>query len=311
MNSVRNLEGRARIPVLTGCTACGKTAVLLRLREKHEMEVISADSRQVYRGLDIGTAKPTPHEQSILPHHLIDCVNPDEVFSAGTFVREALRLIPEVRRRNSVPVIAGGTALYLIALTGGLDPMPEQCRDLRDGFKVLEQENPGMLFRMLEELDPVTASVTGSGDVRRQVRALELYALTGILPSKLRKGGNPEIAESFRIIGITVPKEEHRRRINTRVEEMIELGLIGEVESLMQSGYGRDSILGRTIGYREVMDFLEGIEPSLESTVESISLNTWHLARRQKNMFGRLKGITWVENDHELIDKLLFGKGGS
>ncbi len=305
---MRNLDDR--IAILTGCTASGKTGVLLKLAEKYDIEVISADSRQVYRGLDIGTAKPDRKEQSILFHHLIDCIDPDETFSAGMFAEEADRLILEIKDRNSIPIIAGGTALYLMALTGCLDPMPEQCSGVRDGLKILEEEVPGVLCRMLKKLDPAIAEVTGNADHARQIRALELYALTGSLPSDLRKGGDPDRRKRFRIAGIEIPREEHRKRIRARTEEMIEKGLVDEVKFLLDAGWGRESILGRTIGYREVLDYLDGTITSLEETVDNISVNTWHLARRQKNMFGRLEGIVWVENNQYLIEDLLFGKGG-
>ncbi len=296
--------------VLTGSTASGKTGVLLKLKQKHDIEVVSADSRQIYRGLDIGTAKPSPEEQSVLIHHLTDIINPDETFSAGMFAREARRLISEIRNRDSIPVIAGGTALYLLALTGGLDPMPQKCSGVREGLGVLERENPGVLYRMLERLDPLTAAATGEGDIRRQVRALELFALTGSLPAVLRKGGDPKLRRMFRIVGISLPREEHRRRIRSRAADMIDQGLVDEVKSLVSSGWGRESVLGRTIGYREVLDFLDGTIASIENTIDAISASTWHLVRKQKNMFGRFEGIVWVEDKQDLIEELLLGEGG-
>ena len=208
-------------------------------------------------------------------------------------------------------MVAGGTALYLIALAGGLDPMPDRCDGVREGFKTIEEEMPGTLHRILEKLDPATAGVTGNGDVRRLVRALELYILTGELPSTLRKGGDPDLRKKFRIVGISVPRDEHRSRIRMRAENMIEMGLIEEVQSLLGKGWGRESVLGRTIGYKEVLDFLDGIVTSVEGIVEAVSANTWQLVRRQKNMFKRLEGIIWVENNPDLIEKLLFAEGGS
>lgn len=284
--------------------------MLLRLKQKHDIEVVSADSRQVYRGLDIGTAKPSFEEQSLLAHHLIDIINLDETFSAGSFAREAWRLISEIRSRDSIPVVAGGTALYLLALTGGLDPMPQKCSGVREGFGILERETPGILYRMLKRLDPVTADATGEGDIRRQIRALELYALTGSLPAVLRQGGDPKIRRMFRIVGITLPREEHRRRIRSRASNMIDHGLIDEVRSLLSAGWGRESVLGGTIGYREVLDFLDGAIASIEETIDAISASTWHLVRKQKNMFSRFEGIVWVEDNEDLIEESLFGEGG-
>ena len=310
---MRNLDDSQHVPtvlVLTGCTASGKTGVLLKLKQKYDIEVISADSRQVYRGLDIGTAKPSLEEQSIVVHHLIDIIDPDELFSAGMFAREAWRLISEIRNRGSIPVIAGGTALYILALTGGLDPMPRRCSGVREGLMVLERETPGVLYRMLERLDPLTAAATGEGDVRRQVRAIELFALTGSLPAALRKGGDPKLRRMFRIAGISLPREEHRRRIRSRAAAMMDHGLIDEVHSLLSAGWGRDSVLGGTIGYSEVLDYLDGKIASIEETIDAISASTWHLVRKQKNMFGRFEGIVWTEGNQELIEDSLFGEGG-
>ncbi len=310
---MRNLDDNLNVepvPVLTGCTASGKTGVLFKLKQKYDIEVVSADSRQVYRGLDIGTAKPSSEEQFILPHHLIDIINPDETFSAGMFAREARNLISEIRGRNSIPVVAGGTALYLLALTGGIDPMPSRCSGVREGLETLEREVPGVLYRMLKRLDPLTAAATGEGDTRRHIRALELFALTGSLPAALRKGGDPKLRKMFRIVGIDIPREEHRRRIRSRASVMIDQGLIDEVQSLLSAGWGRESVLGGTIGYREVLDYLDGRIASIEETIDAISASTWHLARKQKNMFGRIDGISWVEDNQDLIEESLFGEGG-
>lgn len=306
---MRNLDDNLAVPVLTGCTASGKTSVLLKLRRKYEIEIVNADSRQVYRGLDIGTAKPSAEEKSILFHHLIDRINLDETFSAGMFAKEAWRLIHEIRSRDTIPLIAGGTALYLMALTGGLDPMPSKCSGVREGLKAIEQEVPGVLYRILERVDPTIAGATGEGDIRRQVRALELFVLTGSVPSALRKGGDPDLRKMFRIVGITLPVEEHRKRIKKRTADMMRLGLIDEVRSLLRAGWGRESVLGRTIGYREVLDFLDGTIHSKEETVEAINVNTWHLVRRQKNMFSRIEGIVWVEDNPDMVEELLFGEG--
>ncbi|MBN2608207.1 MAG: tRNA (adenosine(37)-N6)-dimethylallyltransferase MiaA [Candidatus Fermentibacteraceae bacterium] len=297
-------------PVLVGCTASGKTGLLLRLRERRDFQVISADSRQVYRGMDIGTAKPSPDERAFLIHHLLDCIDPDQSFSAGDFERRALELIGSIRSSGSVPVVAGGTALYVMALTGALDPLPERCPGVRKGLGELELEVPGCLWRMLHSVDPATAESVGRGDIRRQTRAMELFALTGSPPSKLRKGGDPIARERFRIVGISVPGDEHRRRIGIRTDLMLDSGLVEEVGSLLRAGWGRESALGRTIGYAEVLDYLDGGIGTLAELREAIEINTWRLARRQRNMFGRIPGITWVREDPEEVESLLFAEGG-
>lgn len=309
MNWPEDLEGSSPTPVLIGCTASGKTGLLLKLREKLDFQVISADSRQIYRGMDIGTAKPAPDERSFLKHHLLDCLDPGRAFSAGDFARAAVKLIPAIRSEGSIPVVAGGTALYVMALTGGLDPMPRRCPGLRQGFVDLEAEAPGILQRMLLDADPSMAEKVGRTDIRRQIRSLEIFALTGRPPSQLRRGGDPETRLHYRIAGITLPRDELRRRIDIRAGEMLRTGLIDEVRGLMDAGWDRTSVLGRTIGYSDVLDYLEGKIDTREELRESISVNTWRLARRQKNMFRRIPGVAWVEPDPAAVEACLFGEG--
>ena len=297
-------------PVLVGCTASGKTALLLRLRERHDFQVVSADSRQVYRGMDRGTAKPTMEERSFLKHHLIDFLDPGEVFSAGDFAEAATLLISSIRGSGSVPMVSGGTALYVMALTGGFDPMPGRDGVLRRGLEKLEKEKPGILGRLLERVDPETCVRLGRRDVTRQVRALEIFALSGIPPSRLRKGGDASLRKKFVIAGIRVPPRELRCRIASRTEKMIADGLVEEVGGLMERGWGRESALGRTIGYRETMDFIEGRLKSISELQTAIEVNTWRLARRQRNMFRRIRDVVWYGFDEDWkFESLFFDKG--
>lgn len=303
------MEDNPVIPILIGCTASGKTGILMKLSERRRIEIISADSRQVYRGMDIGTAKPSLEEQSLLPHHLLDRIDPDEVYSAGMFANDARKLIIDIRKRGSIPVISGGTAFYLLALTGGLDPLPSRCDGIREGLKAIEEEIPGKLYEILRCVDQERADTIGRNDVRRLVRALEIFILTGKPPSTLRIGGDSTERKKFRIAGISVSRDELRRRIRTRAVKMIESGLIQEVEGLKNAGWGRESALGCTIGYSEILDYLDGSITSLEGIVEAISINTWHLVRRQKNMFRRIDGVRWMEGNPVLIEKYLFTEG--
>ena len=298
------------LPVLTGCTASGKTRILLELSKRHSIEIINADSRQVYRGMDIGTAKPSLKEQSQLKHHLLDQIDPDEVFSAGMFLDRARELIIQIGIRGSVPLIAGGTALYILALTGSLDEMPPRCDEIREGLKLFENERPGILYEILYRVDPELADKIGESDKRRQERALEIYFQSGKPPSSFRKGGNPSEREKYLIAGISIPRDEHRRRIRRRAIKMLDVGLIDEVEALLSAGWGRDSALGRTIGYSEVLAFLDGSISTEDEIIDTISINTWRLVRRQKNMFRRIEGINWMEDDPDLIDEFLFAEGG-
>ena len=298
------------IPVLTGCTASGKTRILLELSSRHSIEIINADSRQVYRGMDIGTAKPSLEEQFQLTHHLLDQIDPDEVFSAGMFLDKARKLIIQIGMRGSVPLIAGGTALYILALTGSLDEMPPGCDGIREGLKLLENERPGILHEILHRVDPELADKIGESDKRRQERALEIYFQSGKSPSSFRKGGDPSERKKYLIAGISISRDEHRRRIRRRATQMLDSGLIDETEALLNAGWGRNSALGRTIGYSEVLAFLDGSISTEDEIIEAISINTWHLVRRQKNMFRRIEGINWMEDDPDLIDEFLFAERG-
>ncbi len=303
-------DSRPLIPVLTGCTASGKTRILLELSSRHSIEIINADSRQVYRGMDIGTAKPSLKEQSQLAHHLLDQIDPDEAFSAGMFLDKARELIVQIGMRGSIPVIAGGTALYILALTGSLDEMPPRCDEIREGLKLFENERPGILSKMLHRVDPELADKIGESDKRRQERALEIYFQSGKPPSSFRKGGNPSERKKYLIAGISIPRDEHRLRIRRRAITMLDAGLIDEVETLLSRGWGRNSALGRTIGYSEVLAFLDGSISTEDEIIEAVSINTWRLVRRQKNMFRRIEGINWMEDDPDLIDEFLFAEGG-
>lgn len=303
-------DNRSLIPVLTGCTASGKTGILLELSSRHSIEIINADSRQVYRGMNIGTAKPSLKEQSQLTHHLLDQIDPDEVFSAGMFLDKARELIIQISMRGAVPLIAGGTALYILALTGSLDEMPSRCDGIREGLKSIENERPGFLNEILQQVDPELADKIGEGDKRRQERALEVYFQSGKPPSSFRKGGDPSERNKYLIAGISIPRDEHRRRIRRRAIKMLDAGLIDEVEALLSAGWGRNSALGRTIGYSEVLAFLDGSISGEDEIIENISINTWRLVRRQKNMFKRIERISWMEDDPDMIDEFLFAERG-
>ncbi|NLP06337.1 tRNA (adenosine(37)-N6)-dimethylallyltransferase MiaA [Candidatus Fermentibacteria bacterium] len=282
--------GGPAVPVLSGPTACGKTEALLRLADRIGMEVVSADSRQVYRGMDIGTAKPAPEDRARLPHHLLDILDPDEGYSAWRFSMDAAGAVGEIRSRGALPVVAGGTALYLMAFAGMLDALPGTCRSLRNALVEIESDSPGELRRFLDRLDPASADRIRTGDTVRTLRALEIILLSGRTATSSRKGGSGPAG----IVGIrmVVPQTTLRARISARTAGMLERGLVEEVEDLAARGYGRDSALGRTIGYVEVLDMLEGL-CTPEELRQRIEADTWRFARRQLNMLSR---IPW---DHE------------
>lgn len=264
----------------------------MSLSEEVDIEIVNADSRQVYRWMDIGTAKPDRKDLERVRHHLIDIVDPDESFSAGEFSRLAAEAVDSVFSSGSTPLLVGGSGLYIMAFTGSLDDLPRRNDLLRSVLRTLEDEDNGFLHRFLSSVDPELAEETGPADVMRLVRALEIVLQSGKTASLLRRGGLPR-RERFRIVTMEIDRTELRSRIRTRTASMFDAGLVEEVRELVSHGYGRNSVLGNTIGYTEVLDYLDG-KLTLDRTREAVEINTWHLARRQRNMFRRLKGtLLW------------------
>ncbi|MDM7992686.1 MAG: tRNA (adenosine(37)-N6)-dimethylallyltransferase MiaA [Candidatus Fermentibacter sp.] len=296
------------IPVITGCTASGKTGLALAMAARIRMEVISADSRQIYRMMDIGTAKPTREEREAVPHHLLDIMDPDGTYSAGRFAREASALAPAIRARGAVPVVVGGTGLYLLALTGRFDPLPQADGTLRSILSACECSSRGFVRRCLARLDPASAGTLHPSDAVRALRALEITLLSGRRASSLRTGG-PGRGDVFRIARVDVPGPDLRRRISARTRSMLESGLVDEVRRLSAAGFGRDCAPGRTIGYREVLDSLEA-GGSGDDAATAIENGTWRFSRRQRNMLGRLPADLVTDGgDPGALFETLFGDG--
>jgi len=275
-----------RVVVLTGCTASGKTAALLHLARTIPIEVVSADSRQIYRGMDIGTSKPSPLERELVPHHLVDILDPDGYYSAGDFARDAALAIESIRSRGRIPVVAGGTVLYLIALRGGFDDLPRADTALRHALAAAGRASPGLLSRMLKRLDPASDALLGPADSVRRTRAIEIAILSGKPASSLRRGGSP--GDGFLLLCTETDRAGLRRRIAARTSKMFSDGLVEETRRLVSMGFGRESAVGRTIGYSQVLDSLEGRSRG-EDLPALVEAATWRYARRQRNMIGRLR----------------------
>jgi len=286
--------------VLCGPTASGKTALALRLAERFPLEIISADSRQVYRGMDIGTAKPTAEERRRVPHHLIDVVDPDDTFNVADFVRLADRAAAEIAARGRLPLVVGGTGLYLQILTSGLVAAPSANPDYRRSLLEQEvQEGPGTLYRRLTEIDPDIATRLQERDLVRIVRALEVFDETGVPLSRLQyQHGFAD--ERFRVLwlGLAPERDELYRRIDQRVDAMVNQGLVEEVRGLLDQGLSKKLQPFKTIGYREIIEFLDG-ERDFETTVELIKRNTRRYAKRQMTWFRRNSSMIWVDSCEE------------
>jgi tRNA dimethylallyltransferase len=285
-----------KIIVIQGATASGKTDLAVRLAEEIGGEIVNADSMQVYRGMDVGTAKPSRELRERVPHHLVDVVDPDEPFSAADFLEQADRAIAEIRGRGRNVVVVGGTGLYIRALLGGLVDAPSGDVELR---KSLDEELrtkglDGMLAE-LAKVDPETAALLHVNDGVRIPRALEVWRLTGVPVSRLRRQhAFLEDRYSALKIGISVGRDELYRRIDLRVDRMIKEGLVAEVESLLSEGYSRDLKSMRSLGYREIAAFLAGEMP-LDEAVSLVKRDTRRYAKRQATWFNKDFAIQWFD----------------
>ena len=273
---------------LTGPTTSGKTQLSCALARILEVEIISMDSRQVYKGMDIGTDKVPDDVREQVPHHALDLVHPDERYSAGQFARDARDWIKEIIKRDRVPVLAGGTGFFLKAITEPVfsEPPLDSAR-LKKIRRYLSTLDYRVLAKWVEKLDPVRASLAIDGGPQRMSRTIEVALLTGKpLSSWHRESPSDVAALTGLIIQLELPREEIDRRINDRVTYMVERGLVSEVRSLLEAGYTFDDPGMTATGYREIAHYLEGGQ-TLEEAMEEIRRNTRRYARRQ---------LTWFRN---------------
>ena len=305
-------EGRKPVAlVITGPTATGKTALSLDVAERLDGEIISMDSRQVYRGMDIGTAKVTPDQRARVPHHGLDLVDPDERYSAGQFARDARRWIEEIRARGHTPILVGGSGFFLRALTHPLFREPEMPGRAREALKRwLERQPQEKLRRWLADLDPATAKMLeASGGRQRVARALEVALLTGRPLSWWHRHAPPETPPlPLLIFVLWLPREQLYRRINDRVLEMIEAGWVDEVRALLERGYDLDDPGMVATGYPELVAYLRG-EWSLEEAIDATQRATRRYARRQLTWFRHQlpPGAIWLDATRpraELVDTI-------
>jgi tRNA dimethylallyltransferase len=283
---------QARFPVLViqGPTASGKTAVAIELALRLNGEVISADSRAFFVGLDIVTAKPTANEQAGIPHHLIDCVPIDGAYDAMAFRLDVERLLPEIRNRHRRPLIAGGGTLYLGSILRGLFEGPEKNEDLR---AVLRKRSSDDLFRELTSVDPEAAARIHVNDRLRVIRALEVYRTTG-KPMSAWQMEAKALPETFVVVGLSCERTQHRLVIEQRVRSMLELGLIEEIDRMRGEGLTPAVQAYRTIGVPEAFDVLDG-KISRDQFVPIVAARTWQLVRRQMAWFRRDKNVHWID----------------
>ena len=289
-----------QLVIITGPTATGKTTLAIELATRYDAEIVSADSRQVYRYLDIGTAKPTLAQQTVVPHHLIDVVNPDEQFDGARFRTLALAAIRAILQRGKRVLVVGGTGLYLRALAHGLFTGPSADLTLRTRLLDEERsEGKGFLHRRLREVDPDAARRLHPNDTVRLIRALEVFLVTGTPMSHWqREHGFRERSFATLTIGLVCQRETLHRRIAERCQQMLEDGLLGEVRRVWSIGYGPELPVMKTIGYAQVAALLQG-QCSPEEALAQMTKETKQLAKRQLTWFRAEPGMQWFVPSQE------------
>ena len=277
---------------LLGPTAGGKSALALRLAERHPIEIVSVDSAQVYRGMDIGTAKPGGAERARVPHHLIDLVDPDQRYSAGQFRSDAIRVIGEVLQRQKLPLLVGGTMLYYRSLVAGLDILPPANEKARQAITEEAQKRGWpALHDELAKIDPAAAARIMPNDAQRIQRALEVYRMTGSTLSALQRGEKEPLPFSVRGYALVPERAELHRKIEQRFDAMLRAGLINEVEELRKRyELNADLPSMRAVGYRQAWSFLEGQIDENTLREQGIAA-TRQLAKRQTTWLRSLPGL--------------------
>ena len=290
--------------ILTGPTAVGKTALSIRLAKALDGEIISADSMQVYRHMDIGSAKITAQEMEGVPHHLIDVLDPWEEFNVAAFQKMALQAMEGIYARGHLPIITGGTGFYIQALLYGVEfeEDPEDSPVRRELYDLARREGesaPQVLHAMLAQVDPESASAIHPNNVKRVIRAIEYFRLTGTPISRHNAAMRKKEADyHFLYYVLTMDRERLYGRIDKRVDQMLSQGLVEEVSRLRTMGCCRGQTAMQGLGYKEILDYLDG-KCSLDEAVYVLKRDTRHFAKRQLTWFKRERDVRWLNLDGE------------
>ncbi|MEW6412984.1 MAG: tRNA (adenosine(37)-N6)-dimethylallyltransferase MiaA [Candidatus Zixiibacteriota bacterium] len=293
------------IPIICGPTGSGKTAAAVELAGEYPVEIVSADSRQIIRHLDIGTAKPTPEQKSMVKFHLIDLIEPGERYCAFRFIDEANEAIEDILSRKKIPLVVGGTGLYLRALTEGVVEIEQDdmsvCEELASEMESL---GPEEMYRRLTEIDPLEAAKTHPHNKVRVIRALEIFQLTGKPKSELMASGAYRKGRyEFEYFCLTPPRPGLYEAINRRVDRMMTDGLLEELKVLIQKGYRERIRRANVIGYGELLDYLDG-NFSLSEAVSIIKQNSRRYAKRQMTWFRRQPDCVFFEDRESLLNSI-------
>ena len=312
------IKSKTDIPIITiqGPTAVGKSSLALKIAEELSTEIISADSRQVYKYLDIGTSKPTKEEQELIKHHLIDIVYPHEEYNAGMFIKDAEPIITGLYEKKKIPLIVGGTGFYIKSLLEGLVEIPDIPKSIRNEFeKIAEEKGADNIHEHLKNIDPYAAKRIEKNDVQKMLRAIEVWEFTGKPISQFWKEQKTENKYNVFNILLTEKREILYQRIEQRVDKMMKKGLLEEVKELLKKGYKESDPGLITVGYREFYPYLKK-EKNLDDCISLVKQNTRNYAKRQFTWFRKIDfDLTLPANDikfYDIIELLKdFGNAGS
>ncbi len=300
-----------KILTIVGSTAVGKTNLSIKIAREISGEIISADSRQIYKYLDIGTAKPTPEQKQMATFHLIDFVHPNDNYSCGQFARDAESKIEEIKERGKVPIICGGTGLYIKALFHPLHALPESNRVIKKKLQTaMETFGVDHFYKKLSSIDPALAKRITPKDKQRIMRGLEVYEITGKPLSALLKKKKKKAKYVPHYIGLNLPRRELYQRINERFTKMINQGLVNEVEMLLDKGFDPASSAMRTIGYKEIVQYFNN-ELTLEQAIHRAKQRTRNFAKRQITWFNKITGLQWYSPEDLDIVKNIISRWGN
>jgi tRNA dimethylallyltransferase len=303
------MKSRPKVIVIIGPTCSGKTALSLKLTKLLPSEIISADSRQIYKYLNIGTAKPSKEVLQKVPHHLIDFLDPTENYDASKFEKDTEKIIDQIHKKNKTPIVVGGSGLYIKALIDGIFDTDVKDEDYRKELHQKRKEfGNEFLYEKLKKVDPVSAEKMLPQNWKRVMRALEVFHSTGepIWKHHKKQSTSKEKKINFKQFGLNWTRELLYENINHRVDEMIELGFVEEVKIILEKDY--DKILNslNTVGYKEIIQYLDGAI-TLDKAIELIKKNTRHYAKRQMTWFRKDKRIQWFDvndlNEFDIIAK--------
>lgn len=295
---------KPKIVVICGPTASGKTALGIQVAQQANGEIISSDSMQIYKDMDIGTAKPTPEERAQAVHHLVDFVSPDQRYSVADFKKDATEKIEDILSRGKLPIIVGGTGLYVNSLIHNIE-YKEEITDI-EYRNELEKVDLETLYKQAQEIDPEAAAKVSQNDRKRITRILEIYHTTGKTKTQMEAESRQEVNYDYKIFVLTPERDKLYERINLRVDLMMQAGLVDEVKQLLQK-YNEFPTAMQGLGYKEVKEYLDG-DITEEEMVEKIKQESRHYAKRQLTWFRQYKDATWLDTFDENNVKIILDK---